>query len=202
MSNPQPIPNSFNSNMHPLFGLCWSSRILWYASLEAVLEFTWDTLHVAHTSSTSGLSPLCLLAPVVCAVLAGIFPIAFALRSNLRRKSFGADVHCLILAAGYPHEEHVCFWMWRDRRPEEPEVSSGSSYFPLVFASSNSTSISTSTSSLELILLTAASAQGVRLVVALSETGSSLRCDFVSLVDSQLISFRGSYSFWIRNCAE
>ncbi len=27
-------------------------------------------------------------------------------------------IHCLILAAGYPHDEQVCFWMWRDRRPE------------------------------------------------------------------------------------
>jgi hypothetical protein len=27
------------------------------------------------------------------------------------------DVHLRVLAAGYPHEEHVCFWMWRERRP-------------------------------------------------------------------------------------
>lgn len=25
--------------------------------------------------------------------------------------------HPLIFAAGYPHDEQVCFWTWRDRRP-------------------------------------------------------------------------------------
>jgi hypothetical protein len=34
------------------------------------------------------------------------------------RGELGENVHCRILAAGYPHEEQVCFWMWRDRRPE------------------------------------------------------------------------------------
>ena len=53
--------------MHPLFCLGrWSSRILWSTSLEAILEFSGNALHVSHTSSTSGLSPLSLLAPVVC----------------------------------------------------------------------------------------------------------------------------------------
>jgi hypothetical protein len=27
------------------------------------------------------------------------------------------DVHLRVLAAGYPHEAQVCFWMWRERRP-------------------------------------------------------------------------------------
>lgn len=28
------------------------------------------------------------------------------------------DVHFRVLAEGYPHDEQVCFWMWRERRPE------------------------------------------------------------------------------------
>lgn len=28
-----------------------------------------------------------------------------------------AGVHFRILAEGYPHDEQVCFWMWKDRRP-------------------------------------------------------------------------------------
>jgi hypothetical protein len=33
------------------------------------------------------------------------------------------NVHFRTLAAGYPHEEQVCFWIWRDRRPEDTQVS-------------------------------------------------------------------------------
>jgi hypothetical protein len=71
----QPFPIHSTPQMHPLFGLAWSPRILWYTSLEAILESAWNTLHVAHASSTSSLSPLCLLAPVVCkSALAKISP--------------------------------------------------------------------------------------------------------------------------------
>jgi len=49
-----------------LLGLAgWTPRVLWCTCLEAILESSWHTLHVAHASSTSGLSPLSLLAPVV-----------------------------------------------------------------------------------------------------------------------------------------
>ena len=48
----------------------------------------------------------------------------------------------------------------------------------------------------ESILLTAASAQSVRLVMALSETGGSLRCKVVSFVDSWWWTLcRATYSF-------
>jgi hypothetical protein len=61
--------------MHPLFGLDgWSPRSLWYTGLEAILELSWDTLHVAHTSGTSGLSPLGLLAPVVYDIVLAQMP--------------------------------------------------------------------------------------------------------------------------------
>jgi hypothetical protein len=50
----------------PLLGLgCWTPRILWCTSLEAVLESARDTLQVTHATGTSCLSPLSLLAPVV-----------------------------------------------------------------------------------------------------------------------------------------
>jgi len=28
------------------------------------------------------------------------------------------DVHFLTLAAGYPQDAQVCFWMWKERRPQ------------------------------------------------------------------------------------
>jgi len=52
--------------MTRLFSLSsWSPRILWCTGLEAILEFAWNTLHVAHATGTGGLSSLSLLAPVV-----------------------------------------------------------------------------------------------------------------------------------------
>lgn len=30
----------------------------------------------------------------------------------------GCDLHLRILAAGYPQEEHVLFWMWNDLLPQ------------------------------------------------------------------------------------
>lgn len=60
--NPKSTPQ-----MHPLFGLGrWSPRVLGGTGLEAILELSGNALHVPHTSSTGGLSPLSLLAPVVC----------------------------------------------------------------------------------------------------------------------------------------
>lgn len=64
---PATIPRSFMPDMQPLLRLAgWSPRILWYTGLEAILEFSWNALHVSHTSGSSGLSALGLLAPVVC----------------------------------------------------------------------------------------------------------------------------------------
>jgi hypothetical protein len=61
--------------MHLLFRLgSWSSRILWRAGLETILELSGDAFHVTHTSGTSCLSPLCLLAPIVCNVALAIDP--------------------------------------------------------------------------------------------------------------------------------
>lgn len=48
-----------------LCSVCWSSCALWCASLETVLELAWDELERSHASSAGGLSPLCLLTPVV-----------------------------------------------------------------------------------------------------------------------------------------
>lgn len=50
---------------------------------------------------------------------------------------------------------------------------------------------------------TATPAKRVRLVVALSEAGSSLRCLTVSLDARRCVMARGpSYSLWFRNCAQ
>ena len=43
----------------------WTLGVLWNAGLEAVLESSWDGLHVAHAAGTGGLSSLGLLTPVV-----------------------------------------------------------------------------------------------------------------------------------------
>jgi hypothetical protein len=60
--------------MQPLLRLAgWSSRILWYTGLEAILESSRNALHVSHTSGTSGLPTLGLLAPVVYFVLVTSF---------------------------------------------------------------------------------------------------------------------------------
>jgi hypothetical protein len=97
--------------MHPLFGLGrWSSCILGGTGLEAILEFSGNALHVSHTSSTSSLSPLSLLAPVVCILaLATSFKKSRAIDYSM--EPVERNVHCRILAAGYPHDEQVCFWM-------------------------------------------------------------------------------------------
>jgi hypothetical protein len=69
--------------MHHLFGLDgWSSRIFWYTELEAVLELSWHLLQVAHTSSAGGLSPLGLLAPVVCDTVLVQVPSTFEYRAR------------------------------------------------------------------------------------------------------------------------
>jgi hypothetical protein len=49
--------------------------------------------------------------------------LAFSLQLSARHgqrptlQDWASDVHFRMLAAGYPQAEHVCFWMWRDRRP-------------------------------------------------------------------------------------
>lgn len=42
--------------------------VLWCTGLEAVLELSWNLLHVPHASSAGRLSPLGLLSPVVCCI--------------------------------------------------------------------------------------------------------------------------------------
>lgn len=51
-----------------------SSGTLWRAELEAVLELAWDTLKRSHSAGAGGLSPLRLLAPVVCHGSVSQFP--------------------------------------------------------------------------------------------------------------------------------
>jgi hypothetical protein len=52
-------------------------------------------------------------------------------------------------------------------------------------------------------LRTATPAERVRLIVALSEAGSSLRCLAVSLDVRRIVTACGAaYSLWIRNCAQ
>jgi hypothetical protein len=68
---PEAICNHAQINQHPeiqyLFVLLgWSSRILGRTSLKPILEFSGNTLHMTHTSSTGGLPSLGFLAPVVC----------------------------------------------------------------------------------------------------------------------------------------
>lgn len=112
-----------------LFGdLGWSSRVLWCTSLEAVGEFAGDGLEVTHASGTGGLPPLCLLTPVVYSVHVSPCSCPSSSTSSLDRRihcgRFGDNVHFRVLAAGYPHDAQVCFWMWRDRRPEQFECQS------------------------------------------------------------------------------
>ena len=47
-----------------------ASGALWRACLEAILESPGDRTHVSHAAGADGLSPLRLLAPVVCYVSA------------------------------------------------------------------------------------------------------------------------------------
>jgi len=108
--NPSPHTPSdpFPSPIHRLRGC--GLRTLGASGLavsESVGEAAGDGLHVAHAAGTGGLPSLGLLAPVDCFVL---FPYSLC-------PSRGLNIHWRILAAGYPHEEQVCFWMWRDRRP-------------------------------------------------------------------------------------
>ena len=94
----------------PLLGLGgWcSSRARWYTSLEAVLDLAGDGLEVTHASGAGGLPSLGLLGPVVCATVSLHFSMPVAIRSGIA-SGVQVDVHPLTLAAGYPHDEQVCF---------------------------------------------------------------------------------------------
>lgn len=76
--------------------------------METVGEAAGDGLEVPHAAGTGGLPALGLLAPVDCHGV-NSSPILYP--------SMPEDIHLRVLAAGYPHEEQVCFWMWRERRP-------------------------------------------------------------------------------------
>jgi hypothetical protein len=80
------------------------------ADLEAVGEAAGDGLEVTHASGSGGLSPLGLLGPVVCSTR--------QIGSKSRAAGRRVNVHLRTLAAGYPHEEQVLFWMWKERRPQ------------------------------------------------------------------------------------
>jgi hypothetical protein len=102
---------------HPstILCLCRTSGILGNTGAESVLEEAGDFLEVSHAASSDGLSSLGLLAPVVCVHHCQSRTINQNSCSE-GRESFG-HVHFRVLAAGYPQEEQVCFWMWRERRP-------------------------------------------------------------------------------------
>jgi len=78
--------------------------------LEAIFEAPGDGLEVTHASGTGGLSPLRLLGPVVCDTMSDS-----GFRAVARRVD---NVHLRTLAAGYPQDEQVLFWMWKERRPQ------------------------------------------------------------------------------------
>lgn len=188
--------------MHHLFGLnSRSPRVFWYTGLEAVLELSWHLLQVTHTSSAGSLSPLGLLAPVDCnTMLVQILkylPSRVPMQGSRETVLIGGNVHFRVLAAGYPHEAQVCFWMWRDRRPEDS--SSVLVFFlsmcPSSIPSSNRGTIHGRFSLWGSSKLTATSAQSVRLVMALSEAGSSLSCEVVSTADSVSEGDVEAYSF-------
>lgn len=117
---PSTIPSCHN--VTPLLGLGrWAPRVLWNTGLEAVLELAGNGLEVTHASGSSGLPSLGLLGPVVCSIVSlctwnGIMALLKAMSND------SMYAHPLIFAAGYPHDEQVCFWTWRDRRPEFIEL--------------------------------------------------------------------------------
>jgi hypothetical protein len=91
----------------------------------------------------------------------------------------------------------VCFWTWRERRPIVTRQC-------VVLVLVRSESAPSDYAAMVLgYLRTATPAERVRLVVALSEAGSSLRCLAVSLDVRRIVMARGAaYSLWIRNCAQ
>lgn len=94
------------------------------------------------------------------------------------------NVHFRILAAGYPHDAQVCFWIWSARRPVSrhsglaiTEANGCGVFFPrsqVVAERSN------------MALLTTSPAQRVCLVVALAKAGGSLRCEISQWIKSSM----------------
>lgn len=77
---------------------------VWLSDLESIAEATSDGLEVPHASGTGGLPPLSLLAPVDCGHVNSM-PVCDLQNADRARE----NVHFRTLAAGYPHEEQVCF---------------------------------------------------------------------------------------------
>lgn len=112
-------PASYESQITPLHSLerhpslqlrRRSSRILWCTSLEAILELSRNFLHVAHTAGAGCLPPLGLLTPVVCiGISIGRVLPSTDIVARPNNWYWVVDVHFRILAAGYPHDEQVCF---------------------------------------------------------------------------------------------
>jgi hypothetical protein len=75
------------------------------ASLEAVGELAADGLEVLHAAGTGGLSPLGLLAPVVCGMMLVVFwwssvSSAVSVQVSVDWKRMVCDVHFLTVALG------------------------------------------------------------------------------------------------------
>lgn len=98
-----------------LRGSGWALGSGWRTRSETVGEPAGDGLEVSHAAGTGGLPSLGLLAPVDCGRVNS---------SSTQYLSISPEnVHLRVLAAGYPQEEQVCFWMWRERRPIDNRVS-------------------------------------------------------------------------------
>jgi len=110
------------------------------------------------------------------------------------RSYIDCNVHFRVLAAGYPQFAQVCFWMWRERRPIWQHCSQRLLFLCPV---SNPSPSMRSHALFWERGLTATPAQSVRLVVALSETGGTLRyagCQSLSLAVSAMLF--ATYSSW------
>ena len=98
-------------------GLVRTPRVLGRADPEAVLELARDAAEGPQAAGAGRLSPLGLLAPVVC-------PGDISTASLGAHGYLGSDVHFRVFAAGYPQPEHVFFWMCIERRPSSTRSAS------------------------------------------------------------------------------
>lgn len=168
--------------------LLGSAGTLGSTLLESVVESAVDIAEVLHAAGTGGSATESLLAPVDCRKsirkhLSSLYRpangiVQYGASGDHHSEGRRFHVHFRILADGYPHEEQVCFWMWRERRPIYPRdipivVSPPPHCFP---QASPSYRCETSTRDIGIgYVLTTPSAEGVRLVVALAKAGGSLR---------------------------
>ena len=98
---------------------------------EPVLEAPRHVLEIAHAPCASGLPADGLLAPLVCAAITDPQRVSKTERlfqesrhyqkAKQQTAALAAKLGCShlrIVAAGKPHDEHLLFWMWNERRPQ------------------------------------------------------------------------------------